>query len=106
VAPGEAAAGGVRISGIADLTHLPHGLRLSVTTDAGAAFDREVTEDGPFTIDLEIPPGPGTGQGLVVEIRADSYFVTHVFRRNFDFRPLSWKLASVRTVQLAEAAES
>ena len=84
----------VVIQGWVDLTYLSEPFVLTANVDGQVIGHRHIVQSGDFTLELSLPyplsPGLHT-----IEVQASTWYVTHRFTRNGDFRPLAWKLIDV-----------
>jgi glycosyltransferase involved in cell wall biosynthesis len=86
----------VEVRGWRDLSLLKR-LVLTVWVNGICAGQCSVDRSGDFSARIALPREMPAGV-LVVEVRASNWFVRHRFAKNWDFRPLSWRLTSVRAV--------
>jgi glycosyltransferase involved in cell wall biosynthesis len=84
----------VRIGGEVDLSYMRRPFSLIVFAN-GQEIGREGFEgNGPFSLQCDlmktVPPGT-----ITIEIRASAWFVPHLFFKNGDFRPISWRFQRI-----------
>ena len=84
----------VIVSGSADLTYLAGGLSLTLCIDGLKAGSRDISIGGPFVLVFDLEQALPRGDHRL-ELQASDYFVPHQFTRDRDFRPLSWRAASM-----------
>jgi hypothetical protein len=71
---------------------------LTVWINGSYVGQHTVDQSGDFVARIALPQAIPAGV-LAVEVKASSWFVRHCFAKNWDFRPLSWRLGSVRAVR-------
>jgi len=88
----------VEVSGWQDLSCLSKPFVLTVRINGSYAGRHTFERSGDFVARIPLPLAVPAGV-LAVEVEASSWFVRHRFVKNRDFRPLSWRLGSVRVVR-------
>jgi len=88
----------VEISGWQDLSCRVKPFALTLSVNGSYVGQHTFSRSGDFVARIPLPRAVPAGI-LAVEVKASSWFVPHRFVKNRDFRPLSWRLASVRAVR-------
>jgi glycosyltransferase involved in cell wall biosynthesis len=88
----------LEISGWRNLSLLSKPCVLTVWINGSYVGQHTVDQSGDFVARIALPQAIPAGV-LAVEVKASSWFVRHCFAKNWDFRPLSWRLGSVRAVR-------
>jgi hypothetical protein len=88
----------VEIRGWRKLSFRRQPLMLTVSVNGSKVGQHTVDRSGDFVARIALPRTVPAGI-LAVEVKASSWFVRHCFAKNWDFRPLSWRLGSVRAVR-------
>src|SRR5215831_4803702 len=83
------------LQGWVDLTYISQPLVLTASMDRQQLGVLQIGQSGPVTwhIPLEKPVSPGQH---IVEVQASAWYVPHRFTRGRDFRPLAWRVESIR----------
>ena len=97
------AAGGEQtlvLQGVVDLTYMSQPFTLTVYVDKRQVGVQRLAQSGPvhWRIPLGAPVSPGQHD---VEVQASTWFVPHRFTRGGDFRPLAWRVESIRWCPVA-----
>ena len=92
------AAGGEQVlvlQGVVDLTYMSQPFVLTACVDEKQVGVRQLGESGvvQWHIPLDEPMAPGQH---TVEVQASTWYVPHRFTRGGDFRPLAWRVESIR----------
>lgn len=87
-------ANGVRIEGWANLVYMSEPLALTICLDGEEIGQQPIKYSGDFR--LELPLSQPLSPGLhTIEVQASTWFVPHRFIRNWDFRPLAWRMTGL-----------
>ena len=84
----------VGVKGWADLRYLRRPLVLTLRVDNQAIGQHRIGQPGAFVARLPLAGSLAPGRHTV-EVEASTWFVSHRFRRDGDFRPLAWRLGEV-----------
>ncbi len=83
------------LQGFVDLTYMEQPFILTVYVDKQPVGVRQVEQSGqvlwPMPLDAPVLPGQH-----IVEVQASTWFVPHRFTHGGDFRPLAWRVESIR----------
>jgi glycosyltransferase involved in cell wall biosynthesis len=84
----------VYISGWANLRFLDEPLYLAIFLDGKEIGKKRIEKSGGFKLELSLYP-PISGGNHKIEIHSSTWFVPHRFRRNGDYRPLSFRMEEI-----------
>lgn len=83
------------LQGVVHLAYMSQPLMLTVCVDGRQVGVRQIEESGAVTWHIPLEERMSPGQHTV-EVQASTWFVPHRFTRDGDFRPLAWRVESIR----------